>query len=226
MKDYKEDDYLMLSGIQHYAFCKRQWALIHIENQWEENLRTIEGNIMHERAHNGPKLESRKNLLVSREMRVFSSSLGISGICDVVEFEKCNKDKENAVILFDREGYYSVTPVEYKKGEPKVNDEDRLQLTAQVMCLEEMLCTFIDYGYLYYGKTRHREKVEITEDLRQKVKEICSQMHQLFEKQYTPKVKRTKACNACSLKNICIPKLMKNFSAHDYILENIGSTEL
>ncbi len=226
MKDYKEDDYLMLSGIQHYAFCKRQWALIHIENQWEENLRTIEGNIMHERAHNGPKLESRKNLLVSREMRIFSSSLGISGICDVVEFKKCNRDEENAVTLFNREGCYSVIPVEYKKGEPKVNDADRLQLTAQVMCLEEMLCTFIEYGYLYYGTTRRREKVEITEDLRKKVKEICSQMHQLVEKQYTPKVKRTKACNACSLKNICIPKLMKNSSVHDYILKNIGSEEL
>ena len=87
MKVYKEEEYLMLSGIQHFAFCRRQWALIHIENQWEENLRTVEGRIMHEKAHDGPTLESRKNVLISREMRIFSAELGITGICDVVDSE-------------------------------------------------------------------------------------------------------------------------------------------
>lgn len=226
MKGYDEDDYLMLSGIQHFAFCKRQWALIHIENQWEENLRTVEGNIMHKRAHDGPKLESRKSTLISREMRVFSSDLGINGICDVVEFKKCNIECENTITLFQREGCYKVIPVEYKRGEPKINDADRLQLVAQAMCLEEMMCTNIDFGYLYYGATKHREKVEINEELRKTVKQICNQMHEYFQRRYTPKVKMTKSCNACSLKDICIPKLMKNSSVHDYILRNIGSMEV
>ena len=105
---YKEDDYLMLSGIQHFAFCRRQWALIHIENQWEDNLRTVEGNIMHEKAHNGPLLESRKDILISREMRVFSSELGISGICDVVEFRLTEAEEDEAVRLFGRDGFYRI----------------------------------------------------------------------------------------------------------------------
>lgn len=220
MKVYKEEDYLMLSGIQHFAFCRRQWALIHIENQWEENLRTIEGKIMHERAHEGPTLESRKNILISREMRVFSTRLGITGICDVVEFKKARK--EEGISLYDREGYYKVYPVEYKKGEAKEEDADRLQLVAQAMCLEEMMCTEIEYGYLYYGKTRKREKVEISEALRERVEKICEEMHDLFEKQYTPKVKwKPKSCNACSLKEICVPKLLKKRLVHEYILNII-----
>ena len=116
MKVYNEEDYLMLSGIQHFAFCPRQWALIHIENQWEENVRTVEGNIMHKRAHDGPQIETRKNLVVSRQMKVYSRYLGISGICDVVEFKKCKKGEEG-VHLYEREGLYKVHPVEYKKGE-------------------------------------------------------------------------------------------------------------
>lgn len=226
MKVYKEEEYLMLSGIQHFAFCRRQWALIHIENQWEENLRTVEGRIMHEKAHDGPTLESRKNVLISREMRIFSAELGITGICDVVEFRKCPANTEGAVSLFGHDGYYQVIPVEYKKGEPKVNDADRLQLVAQAMCLEEMLCTEIKMGYLYYGTTKRREEVEITLELREKVREMCVQMHELFERQYTPKVKRTKSCNACSLKNICLPKLMKNISVHDYIVKNVEEKRL
>ena len=114
MKVYNEEDYLMLSGIQHFAFCPRQWALIHIENQWEENVRTVEGNIMHKRAHDGPQIETRKNLVVSRQMKVYSKYLGISGICDVVEFKKC-KEGEEGVRLYGREGLYKVHPVEYKK---------------------------------------------------------------------------------------------------------------
>ena len=95
------------------------------------------------KAHDGPTLESKKNVLISREMRIFSAELGITGICDVVEFRKCPANTEGAVSLFGHDGYYQVIPVEYKKGEPKVNDADRLQLVAQAMCLEEMLCTEI-----------------------------------------------------------------------------------
>ncbi|MEG1107116.1 MAG: Dna2/Cas4 domain-containing protein, partial [Eubacterium sp.] len=130
MKTYDEEDYLMLSGIQHFEFCRRQWALIHIEQQWEENLRTVEGNIMHEKAHDGLFTEKRKNIIVTRGMRVFSKTLGISGICDVVEF---HRDDLIGVEIFGREGKYCIYPIEYKRGEPKENDADILQLTAQAM---------------------------------------------------------------------------------------------
>ncbi|MEG1186178.1 MAG: CRISPR-associated protein Cas4, partial [Eubacterium sp.] len=204
MKTYDEEDYLMLSGIQHFEFCRRQWALIHIEQQWEENLRTVEGNIMHEKAHDGLFTEKRKNIIVTRGMRVFSKTLGISGICDVVEF---HRDDLIGVEIFGREGKYCIYPIEYKRGEPKENDADILQLTAQAMCLEEMLCTSINKGYMYYGERKHRLSVTIDEELREKVKSKFAEMHDYYNRRYTPKVKTSKSCKACSMKDLCLPKL-------------------
>lgn len=217
--EYQEEDYLSLSGIQHFEFCKRQWALIHIEQQWEENLRTVEGNIFHKKAHDGNFTEKRNDIIITRGMRIFSKTLGISGICDVVEFHLDNK---NGVPIFGREGKYAAYPVEYKKGEPKVDDIDILQIVAQAMCLEEMLCCEIHIGYLFYGKTRRRIEVEITDILREKVISDFKEMHQYYERRYTPKVKRSKSCNACSLKEVCLPVLCKNISAKSYISKKIN----
>lgn len=222
MKEYNEEDYLMLSGIQHYTFCKRQWALIHIENQWSENIRTIEGNILHEKAHDNNVVEKRGDIIISRGMPIVSRQLGISGECDVVEF---HRDK-NGVNIIGREGLFKLYPVEYKKGKPKMDDVDIMQLTAQAICLEEMLCCEIEKGYLYYGETRHREVVEFNNEYRLKVKELFADMHNLYERKHTPKVKRTKACNACSLKDICLPVLLKNKSAKEYILKAMEEEKL
>ena len=142
---YKEEDYLMLSGIQHFSFCRRQWALIHIEQQWDENLRTVEGNIFHKKAHDGYSSEKRRDVIISRGMPVFSPALGISGVCDIVEFYR---DDKKGISLHGREGRYLVYPVEYKKGQPKEDEADVLQLAAQAMCLEEMLECEIEKGYL------------------------------------------------------------------------------
>ncbi len=211
--DYNEEDFLSLSGIQHFEFCRRQWALIHIEQQWQENLRTVEGEILHEKAHDNLLKEKRGDLIISRGMAVFSKSLGINGVCDVVEFQK---DKEG-VPIFGREGLYKPIPIEYKRGKPKEDDIDILQLTAQAMCLEEMLNCEINVGYMFYGETNHRIKVEFIDELKKRVMEICKEMHKIYERQCTPKVKPSKKCNACSLKNICMPKLCKNLSVKDYI---------
>lgn len=213
MKEYNEEDYLMLSGIQHYVFCRRQWALIHIEQQWEENLRTVEGNIMHERAHDGPQKESRGDIIISRGMKVFSKEMGINGVCDVVEFHKDEEGTE----LFGVEGKFKVIPIEYKKGEPKSNDADILQLVAQAMCLESMLLCSIERGYLYYGTTKRRVEIEIEEEYRQKVRAAFEEMHQMYDRRHTPKVKTTKSCNACSLKDICMPKLCKDLTVRNYV---------
>lgn len=213
MKRYSEDEYLMLSGIQHFVFCRRQWALIHIEQQWEENYRTVDGNIMHNRAHDDTFHEKRGNLIIARGMAVSSPYLGISGECDVVEF----RQNDNGISLYGQDGKFSVTPVEYKRGSPKIDQSDKIQLAAQAMCLEEMLCCEIPEGYLYYRETRHRTKVEINEELREKTQLILQEMHDLFRKGHTPKVKRTKSCNACSLKNICLPVLCGRKTASAYI---------
>jgi len=217
MKDYKEENFLQLAGIQHFAFCRRQWALIHIENQWEDNVRTVEGQIIHDKAHDKFALESRGDLLISRGMPVFSASLGISGECDVVEFHKNNE----GINIAGKDGLYSVVPIEYKRGKEKQDDIDKLQLTAQAMCLEEMLCCCIPVGYLYYHETRRRVAVKISDDLRKQVKDMLTEMHQLFDRGYTPRVKRTKKCNACSLKHICLPELSSTKSVKNYIEEHM-----
>lgn len=123
MKEYKED-FLMLSGIQHYEFCKRQWALIHIEQQWAENYFTIDGDFMHKKVHDSFQYEKRKDTIVSRGMEIHSFELGISGICDVVEFQK----DAAGINIYGRKDKYQVIPIEYKRGKPKTTDADELQL--------------------------------------------------------------------------------------------------
>lgn len=215
---YKEDEYISLSGIQHFAFCRRQWALIHIEQQWEENLRTVEGNLLHKNAHDAGFTEKRGDILISRGMPIHSRILGISGECDVVEFHKREKE---GIVLFGREGKYIPVPVEYKHGEPKKDDIDTLQLMAQAICLEEMLCCEVKSGYMYYEEIRHRVQVTFHDELRDKAKRLFEEMHQMYQRRFTPRVKRTKACNACSLKEICLPVLNKNKSVKEYIISKI-----
>jgi len=210
---YDEDEFLQLSGIQHFAFCRRQWALAYVELQWNENVRTVEGRLLHEKAHDASSREKRGELIISRAMPVSSRELGISGECDVVEFHRA----EQGITLHGYEGTWSVVPVEYKRGTPKESHVDILQLAAQAMCLEEMLCCRIPMGYLYYGETRHRQSVELTEEIREEVKAVLEEMHMYFAKRYTPKVKWKKSCNACSLKDVCLPALGKSKSAKAYV---------
>ena len=210
---YKEEDYLQLSGIQHFAYCPRQWALAYLEMQWLENLRTFEGRLMHERVHDGASSEKRGDILTIRGMKVFSRTLGISGDCDVVEFHL----SEIGVPLHGRQGLYQVFPIEYKRGKPKEHDADRLQLCAQALCIEEMLVCKIPRGYLFYGEPRRRTEVLFDAELREEVTKAFSQMHEYAARGYTPKVKPRKGCTACSLKDICVPKLCRSQSARGYI---------
>ena len=210
---FDADDFLQLSGIQHFIFCRRQWALIHIEQQWAENYRTTDGALMHEKAHDRDASESRRDLYIVRGLRIFSAALGISGECDVVEFHR----DENGVTLAEKEGRWQPFPVEYKHGEPKAGNYDAAQLCAQAMCLEEMLCCRIPSGALFYGQTRRRQSVEFTEELRSEVRSAITEMHQLYQRGYTPKVKPSKACNACSLKELCLPVLCKGKSVKAYL---------
>lgn len=211
--EYAEDNYLMISGIQHFKFCRRQWALIHVEQQWEENVHTIMGELMHKKVHDPYITEKRRDTLVVRALPVSSRIMGISGECDVVEFHKC----EDGIKLYGHRGLYSVYPVEYKKGKPKLTEEDKLQLTAQALCLEEMFSTEIPEGAIFYGETRRRDVVEFHEELRLEVKRMFQEMHQYYDRNYTPKVKYSKACNACSLKEVCLPKLGKAVSVKSYM---------
>lgn len=210
---YQEEDFLQLSGLQHFSFCRRQWALIHIENQWAENYRTVDGALMHERAHDRSLEESRGDLLIQRGVSVYSAELGVSGQCDILEYRWGTE----GIPLPNRDGLWQPYPVEYKRGKPKDGDADALQLCGQAMCLEHMLCCDIPEGALYYGEIRRREQVAFTPALRSQVKELLLQMHELYRRGYTPKVKPTKSCNACSLKDLCLPRLLKSRSVSAYL---------
>lgn len=218
---YSEDEYLLLSGIQHFAFCRRQWALIHIEQQWAENYRTVDGNIMHERVHDAGFHEKRGDTIITRAMAVSSARLGLSGECDAVELKR----SDDGIEIYGLEGKYSVMPVEYKRGEPKDDDCDIMQLTAQALCLEDMLCCHIPFGFLYYGEIRRRVKVDFDADIRRRTEAAVKEMHELYKRKYTPKVKRRKACNACSLKDICLPVICGNKKASDYVEQMLGAED-
>lgn len=206
-------DTLMLSGLQHFAFCRRQWALIHVEQLWQENLHTAEGQVFHQRAHDETQTEVRGDTIIVRGLRVQSQRLGISGICDVVEFHRA----KDGITLAGREGTYRVYPIEYKKGAPKANLADELQLCAQAMCLEEMLICKIEEGSLFYGETRRRTHVAFTQGLRTQVEQMLGEMHQYHARGYTPRVKRHKGCSACSLKEICLPALERMPAVSTYL---------
>lgn len=167
------DDYLLMSGIQHFCFCRRQWALIHLEQQWSENLRTAEGRLEHTRCHDTAQTERRGDLLITRGMKVVSHRLRLSGDCDVVEFRA---DPEG-IPLQHTEGRWRPMPVEYKHGRAKENDADRLQLCAQAMALEEMLACDIPQAALFYEETRRRELVPLTDALRQKTQAMADEMN-------------------------------------------------
>ena len=149
----------------------------------------------------------------SRLARIFSRSLGVSGACDVLEFHR----GETGIPLKGREGLWQPYPVEYKRGKPKEGAEDALQLCGQAMCLEEMLCCEIPRGALYYGEPRRRTEVDFTPELRREVTSLLAEMHDLYRRGRTPKVKPTKACSACSLKSLCLPKLMRGKSVSSYL---------
>ena len=217
--EYDEEDFLQLSGLQHFKFCCRQWALIHIENQWAENYRTADGRILHENAHNSEVSEQRGDRLITRDMRVFSATLGVSGACDILEFHRGS----TGIPLKGKTGLWQPYPVEYKRGKPKQDTEDALQLCGQAMCLEEMLCCEIPVGALYYGEIRRRTEVLFTPDLRLEVQKLLTEMHALYDRGHTPKVKPTKACNACSLKELCLPKLMRSKSVETYLHRTMES---
>ena len=230
--EYTTDELLPLSGIQHFVFCRRQWALIHVERQWQDNAFTAEGRVLHKRTDDPFFTETRNGIVTARAVPIASYRLGLSGVCDVVEFTPSPlpspilgegvRRTDEGVRLPGREGLYLPAPVEYKRGRPKRDPCDEAQLCAQAMCLEEMLAVTIPQGWLYYGETRHRVPVELTGELRQLVREMSEEMHAYFARGYTPRVKPSKACRSCSLADTCLPELQENvMPASKYIRQQI-----
>ncbi|NPV80636.1 MAG: CRISPR-associated protein Cas4 [Firmicutes bacterium] len=214
---YDEESLLPLSGIQHFAFCRRQWALIHIERQWSENLRTVEGRHLHERVHSSIATEARGEVVIARSLPLVSYRLGLYGVADMVEFHLVSSG-EHGVVLPGRDGRWYPRPVEYKRGRAKPDDRDEVQLCAQAMCLEEMLKIPVATGSLFYGKMQHRVNVLFDSALRKRVEDLARQMHEIYEEGVTPAAPADVECKLCSLVDVCVPGITrKRGSIEKYI---------
>jgi CRISPR-associated exonuclease Cas4 len=190
---HSDDDLLQLSALQHWLFCPRQAALIHLEQLWADNRFTAEGDLIHEKAHEGAD-ESRPGVRITRGMPVVSRRLGISGRCDIVEFHADG----------------TVVPVEYKRGSPKSHDADRAQLCCQAMCLEEMLGISIASGWLFYDKRKRRTLVKFDAALREVVESAATALHGMIAAQITPMARYDSGrCDSCSLLDTCQPKALR-----------------
>ena len=216
---YSDDDLLMLSGIQHFAFCERQWALIHVEQQWAENVKTTEGNHLHERVDDPQESDKRGKVITYRAFPLISRQLGLTGRADVVELIFT---REGGVLIEGYEGKWKLHPVEYKRGKQKPDDRDAVQVCAQAICLEEMFKIKITNGSLFYGETRRRVNVDFTTELRQMVFELAQNMNKMFEKGITPLPVYKSHCKSCSLIDICLPQnLSGKIKASDYLRNSL-----
>jgi CRISPR-associated exonuclease Cas4 len=207
---YDEDDLVMISALQHFLFCPRQCALIHIEQQWLENRLTAEGRVLHERVHGGGR-ESRRNVRVEFDVPIRSLRLGVVGRADVVEFHH----QEN--------GVWRPLPVEYKRGRPKKDDIDRVQLCAQALCLEEMLQREVPVGALYYGQKKRRTEVVVDAGLREKTIKTATRLHVLLASRRTPAPHYAKRCENCSFLPLCLPKVAGRKKVGAYLRKMVES---
>lgn len=196
------DDALPISGLQHLAFCPRQWGLIHLEQAWQENRLTAEGRLLHESV-DLPGQSRRNDVRTVRGMWLQSNRLGLTGRADIVEFKP------------------TPYPVEYKRGKRKPNDCDTVQLCAQALCLEEMLQTAIPRGAFFYGDPRRRLEVEFTPALRERTESLTATMHRLFREGTTPAARPGTYCRRCSLVDICLPESTSTNRTQRWIDEKI-----
>ena len=219
---YTEDEMLQLSGIQHYVFCPRQWALIHIEQQWADNSLTVEGALLHENVDNPFVRETNGSRTITlRGVRLASPVLGFSGIADAIEIYP-HENAPTAKQALLKSKLYDALPIEYKRGKPKITDCDIIQVTTQAMILEEMLGITIRKGAVFYWETRHREYFDITDELKEQTKKTAFDMHVAFNNSLIPKAVKKSYCKNCSLFDNCMPSL-KGRSAVEYLSDSIES---
>ena len=201
-----------LSRLSHAGFCLRRAALLTNEQVWAESADTAKGRSEHERVHT-QRIERRGDSAKLYEFPVFSKAMGVSGKCDCIEAEASAQGCMIPALDFPVRLY----PVEYKHGKLRAEQEYEVQLCAQAMCLEEMLCCSIPEGVLFYGEPRRRTVVFFTPELRETVRRDSDEMHQLYHRGHTPKAKPSKSCSACSLKELCLPQLVRRESVQTYL---------
>jgi CRISPR-associated exonuclease Cas4 len=232
---FSEDEFIHISALQHYVFCPRQCALIHVDDVWNDNVFTVRGNILHEKVDTDT-YETRGALKTVRGLKIHSFTYGLAGRCDMVEFRKppvnspglqAGEYKANttgmgfqphiSANVVSVQKAMEVVPVEFKAGQPKQNISDEVQLCAQALCLEEMLNRSVRRGAFFYGKIRRRVYIEISNQLRKQTTDIISSVHDMVSRSYVPQARYEKKCATCSLLDICQPKAMNERKLKAYI---------
>ena len=211
---FSDEDLLMISGLQHLCFCERQWVLIHMEQEWNENVLTIEGRHLHDAVHE-QGVESRGDVRLVRGLRLRSLELGLYGVADMVEFHK--DDKGVRLPNLPQYAKWLPYPVEYKRGRKRYDLADEVQVCAQSMCLEEMLKVSIPQAAIYYGQPRRRSVIELSADLRGEVKRLCDRARTLYDGADRPRYTAGPYCRSCSVCDICMPDLSKQDSSSKYL---------
>lgn len=195
-----EEDIIPLSALQHYLYCPRQCALIHLEQQWAESMHTAQGRLLHDRVDK-PQAVRRRGVRTVTAMPLAHAELALTGIADVVEF-------------YDTSQGERAMPVEYKRGRPKAHQADEVQLCAQAMCLEAMLGYSIPQGALFYGETHRRVEVVFDEALRQLTRDVVAGVRAMLRARLTPKASyEDRKCDACSLIDLCQPQLAEKHAS-------------
>ncbi len=218
---YDDDNMIPLSAMTHFAHCPRRCALVHLEQIWRDNQATVEGEVLHEKAHSGDR-ESRGKVKIIRSLRLSSIELGITGITDIVEFHAALAGDGGVKIPYTK-GTWIPFPIEYKRGASKDIFSFKVQLCAQALCLEEMLRCRIEKGSLFLGVKQHRTDVIFDESLREQTKEISQKVHELFKNRLTPPPIYSKRCDSCSLIDMCKPKhFEQKFSAKKWIDKQVN----
>lgn len=217
---YDPDDYLMLSGIQHYVFCPHQWAMIYIEQKWDDNRLTSEGQIMHNNVDNPAYRQKNGDLITLRRVSIASRNLGLYGFCDAVELMP-SATSEKSVIHPSYPGYWRMHPIEYKHGRPKPDLRDKVQVVAQALCLEEMYDTIIPEGSIYYGDNKSRITFEIDKEIRAYTIERAIEIHRFFDTGNVPPPIYKRHCHNCSLFNECMPKTPSHNVVKNYLKANL-----
>ena len=215
---YRDEDMLMLSGVQHFVFCPRQWALIHIDQQWADNALTTEGQILHQRVDDPALRQLNNNLITIRSVRIASATLGLKGVTDALELLPTT-DTANSITHPRYPGHFLPRPVEYKRGHHKTNDCDTMQLVCQAFCLEEMHGITIPQADLFYWEVRRRETVDITDELRQQATYYAQEMHRIMASGELPQADFSPKCRRCSLADLCMPQTKQLKSVAAYLKE-------
>lgn len=217
-KQHPAEEYIPLSYIAQYLYCARRAGLILLEQQWDDNIHTVEGALQHEHVHVGSQ-EIRGDIIRLTRLPVISERLGLSGICDSVELIADIK----GIKINGFKGKLRVVPVEHKHGVRRDELEYEAQICSQAICLEEMWGCIIDEGFIFYASERRRKKIVFTEDLRSRTEEAARHLHVMLSQRLTPKAIKTRRCKGCSLREKCIPELNRNLTP--YIWELIEAAK-